>query len=66
MRSYRCYPHDCRYEIATVEIIHCADDMEARRRADDLLVQRPEFHGVEVWELDRRVYVNMMGVEAAE
>jgi hypothetical protein len=66
MRSYRCYLLDCRNEIATIEMIHCAYDMEARQRADDLLVQRPEFHGVEVWQLERRVYVNIVGIEAAE
>jgi hypothetical protein len=42
-------------------VIHCGYDREARQRTDDLLAQRPEFRGVEVWELDRRVYVNMVG-----
>jgi hypothetical protein len=45
----------------TIEVIHCGYDMEAKQRTDDLLAQRPEFRGVEVWELDRRVYVNMVG-----
>lgn len=46
MRSYRCYCHN---EIATIEMIHCAYDVEATQRADDLLVQSPELHGVEAW-----------------
>jgi hypothetical protein len=66
MRSYRCYLLDCRNEIAMVEVIRCAYDMEARQEADALLVHRPEFHGVEVWEFGRRVYVNMVGVEGVE
>jgi hypothetical protein len=64
MRPYRCYLLDCRHHIAAAEVIHCAHDMEARRWADARLVQRPEFHGVEVWDFDRRVYVNVVGVEA--
>jgi hypothetical protein len=65
MRTYRCYLLDCHDEIATVELVSCDSDMEARQRADTLLIQGPEFHGVEVWDLDRRVYVNVVGVEAA-
>ena len=66
MRPYRFYLLDCRDTIASVEVIYCASDMEARQRADTLLVQKPEFHGVEVWDLDRRVYLNVVGVDAAE
>jgi hypothetical protein len=63
MRSYRCYLLDCRHQIAAVEVIECAYDVEARRKADALLVHRPEFHGVEVWELGRRVYANLVGAD---
>jgi hypothetical protein len=66
MRTYRCSLLDRANEIATVELIHCASDIDATQRADALLVQRPEFHGVELWDPDRRVYVNVVGVEAAE
>lgn len=66
MRAYRCYLLDCRDAIAAVEVIHCGSDMESRQRADTLLIQRPEFHGVEVWDCDRRIYINVVGVEAAE
>jgi hypothetical protein len=64
MRPYRCYLLGCRDAIAAVEIIHCAHEGEARRRANDLLVHRPQYHGVEVWDLDRRVYVQVVGVKA--
>jgi len=66
MHGYRCYLLDCSDRIASVAVIHCASDREARQRADTLLVQKPEFHGVEVWDLDRRVYLNVVGVDAAE
>jgi hypothetical protein len=52
--ALRCHLLDCRNEIAAIEVIHCGYDREARQRTDDLLAQRPEFRGVEVWELDRR------------
>jgi hypothetical protein len=65
MRAYRCYLLDCNNEIAAMEVIRCAYDMDARQHADMLLVRRPEFHGVEVWDLDRRVYVNVVGSEGA-
>jgi hypothetical protein len=55
MRTYRCYLLD--YHIAAVEVMDCADDDEARQRADALLAQRPDFKGVEVWERDRRVHM---------
>jgi hypothetical protein len=66
MHPYRVYLLDCSDGIASVAVIYCASDMEARQRADTLLVQKPEFHGVEVWDLDRRVYLNVVGVDAAE
>jgi hypothetical protein len=65
MPAYECYLLDCRNEIAALELIHCPYDIDARHSADDLLVHRPEFHGVEVWDRARRVYVNLVGIEAA-
>ena len=65
MHSYRCYLLDCHDQIATVEFIRCERDVEARQSADALLVHRPEYHGVEVWQRDRRVYVNVVGTELA-
>jgi hypothetical protein len=66
MQFYRCYLLDCRYQIAAIELMRCERDVDARQRADALLVQRPAFHGVEVWERERRVHINLVGVEAAD
>ena len=63
MTAYECCLLDFRNEVVTVEVIDCAYDAEARHSADDLLVHRPEFHGVEVWRGGRRVYVNVVGVD---
>ena len=62
---YRFYLLDCFNHIANVEVIECDHDAEARRRADTMLVNRPQYHGVEVWDFDRRVYFNVVGVESA-
>jgi hypothetical protein len=43
-----------------VEVIDCPDDGEASKRADAPLAGRPSFHGIEVWERDRRVHVHLM------
>jgi hypothetical protein len=64
MPAYECCLLDCCNEIVEMELIHCAYDRDARHSADDLLVHRPEFHGVEVWHQGRRIYVNLVGVEA--
>jgi hypothetical protein len=66
MDTYRFYLLDSRNSIASVEVIYCGSDIEARRSADTLLVQRPEFHGIEVWQMERRVYVNIVGVDAPQ
>jgi hypothetical protein len=66
MDTYRFYLLDSRDLIASVEVIYCGSDIEARRSADTLLVQKPEFHGIEVWQTERRVYVNIVGVEVTE
>jgi hypothetical protein len=66
MDTYRFYLLDSRNLIASVEVIYCGSDIEARRSADTLLVQRPEFHGIEVWQMGRRVYVNIVGVDAPQ
>jgi len=49
MTTYECCLLDSRNEVVTVEVIDCAYDVDARHSADDLLIHRPEFHGVEVW-----------------
>jgi hypothetical protein len=53
--SYRCYFLDFRGRVASSQAIQCEDDSEAQIRADELLVD--SIHaGIEVWDLDRRVY----------
>ena len=64
MHSYRCYVLDGRNRVAAIKMIECASDVEARQTADALLVQMPRFHGVEVWERDRRVHINLLGAAA--
>jgi hypothetical protein len=66
MYSYRCYVLDCRYRVAAIKLIECDSDVEARQRADALLAQMPAFCGVEVWQRDRRVHINLVRVEAAD
>jgi len=66
MDAYRFYLLDSQNSIARVEVICCGSDIEARQSADTLLVQRPEFHGIEVWQMERRVYLNIVGVDAAQ
>ena len=61
MHSYRCYVLDGRNRVAAIKLIQCASDLEAGRRADALLIQMPRFHGVEVWERERRVHINLTG-----
>jgi hypothetical protein len=58
MPAYKCYLLE--YRIGAVEVIDCPDDGEASKRADALLAGRPSFHGIEVWERDRRVHVHLM------
>ena len=59
MHTYRCYLLDARCHIAAVEVIECPDDRVAERRAEQILAARPAFSGVEVWDLERRVHVQM-------
>jgi hypothetical protein len=55
MPAYRCYFIDRENHIGGMEIIKVSGDAEAMRAADRLLADRPDFHGVEVWERARRV-----------
>ena len=60
MHPYRCYLLDAACHIAAVEIIECADDGEAERRGEEVLVAHPEYAGVEVWDCNRRVHVRIL------
>jgi hypothetical protein len=66
MPANRCYVLDGRSRVAAIKMIECANDVEAVQRADVLLIQMPTFHGVEVWQRDRRVHTNLAGVAAAD
>jgi hypothetical protein len=66
MHSYRCYVLDGRHRVAAIKPIECASDVEARQRADALLIQMPRFRGVEVWERKRRVHIHLIGAAAAD
>jgi hypothetical protein len=57
--TYRCYLLNARRHFAAVEIIECPDDRTARRRAEQILAARPVYSGVEVWEWERRVHVQL-------
>ena len=59
MHTYRCYLLNARCHIAEVEVIKCPDDRVAKRRAEQILDARPVYSGIEVWEGDRRVHVQM-------
>jgi hypothetical protein len=66
MHSYRCYVLDGHNRVAAIKMIECASDVEAGQRADALLVQMPRFHGVEVWERERRVHTKLAGAAAVD
>ena len=57
--TYRCYLLDAQRHIGRVEIIDCLDDDDARLRAHEILAVRPNFHGIELWEFDRRVHIHL-------
>jgi len=59
MHNYRCYLLNARCHVAEVEVIKCRDDGVAKRRAGQILDARPAYSGIEVWEGDRRVHVQM-------
>ena len=53
--SYRCYFLDFTNRVAASQAIQCEDDTEAQTRADQLLAESI-YAGIEVWDLDQRVY----------
>jgi hypothetical protein len=58
MRPYRCYFLDAHGAIAGVHVLVCADDREASVLAPELLAQRPEHSGLEVWDRSRRIAIH--------
>ncbi len=57
MAEYRCYLLDGAGAIRGVEAMSCDGDDRAIARARDMLARRPEYSGFEVWQRNRRVYV---------
>jgi hypothetical protein len=61
MADYRCYfLNDSRHIVGVENLTRCPDDSEARVRAITLLQERPQFSGVAVWELNRKVFEEML------
>jgi hypothetical protein len=61
LRLYRCFLLDARSHIASAQVIACSDDDAAKLRAREILGDKPECRGFELWELDRRVHVHFKG-----
>jgi len=55
MRSYRCYLLDAKLHIATVDIVECGDDDDAKRRGREILAANGFYRAVEIWDRERRV-----------
>lgn len=56
MPTYRCFLKNDKGRIAGVEEIDAACDDEAKRQCLACLAAKPDFSGIELWELDRLVY----------
>lgn len=56
MPAYRFYFLDSNDHIAAAEVVECADDSDAKQKADTLLKERPGFTSVEVWKTKDMVH----------
>src|SRR6266481_3608072 len=61
LRLYRCFLLDADSHIASAQVIACSDDDAAKLRGREILADKPECRGFELWELDRRVHVHLKG-----
>ena len=61
MQSYRCYFLDGANAIKDVAILNCEADGDVPRHARELLQDRTDFSGIEVWEGPRKVFYEMRG-----
>jgi hypothetical protein len=61
LRLYRCFLLDARSHIASAQVIACSGDDAAKLRGREILADKPECRGFELWELDRRVHVHLKG-----
>jgi hypothetical protein len=64
LRAYRFYLIDAQSHIAKAQVVMCRDDDAAALRAREILAANPSCHGVEAWELDRRVCVHSFDATA--
>jgi hypothetical protein len=63
MKDYLCYAYDAVRAVPYFEVAVAEDDESARRRALQLLLERPSYVRVELWERDRRLMdVTLKGV----
>jgi hypothetical protein len=61
MADYLCYfLNAARHIIGIENLSECQDDVEARERAIKLLQERPQYHGIAVWELNRKLFEEMV------
>ena len=56
MHSYRFYFLDANDHIKAVETIECISDVEAARKATDLLAEHNAYEAIEVWKGKHRVH----------
>ena len=56
MPAYRFYFLDSNDHITAAEVVECADDSDAKLKADALLKERPGFTSVEVWKTKDMVH----------
>jgi hypothetical protein len=59
MPEYRCYLFNFRGSIHKAEVLFVADDEQAKSQAMIMLATQG-FHGYEIWQDARRVYVHMV------
>ena len=62
MGDYRCYLLDGAGAIRAVELVDDETDASALAQAQQILSRRPEFFGFELWQRNRRVYVEALAL----
>jgi hypothetical protein len=62
---YRVFLLDGQHVIRSVDVVVCPDDRAAVAKARDLLTQRPQFHGFQLWQRSRRVHVEVPDARVA-
>jgi hypothetical protein len=56
MQRYRPYRFCMLHATASAEIIECADDDDAKRRAREIIATNTGYRAVEVWDKEGLVY----------